>query len=115
VSVAPGGDKTLERREAGAFGTLSSGRTKLFDGEACAKGTALVAKAREDAMRDPRSQRATRGGSSGGRARGTSNDRSGRSSRGDARLSRLSATAIAQRTPGVGAGRRETCREIACG
>jgi hypothetical protein len=71
----------------------------LFDGEACAKGTALVANASEDAMRDPRSQRAARRGSSGGRARGISNDRSGRSSRGDARLFRSGTTAIAHRTP----------------
>src|SRR5262249_31328099 len=45
------------------------GRTMLFGGEACAKGTAMVANLLEDAMRDPRSQRAGRGGSSGGRAR----------------------------------------------
>jgi hypothetical protein len=60
----------------------------LFDGEACAKGTAMVAKARDGAMRDPRPQRTTRGGSSGGRAGVALNDRLSRSSRGDARLPR---------------------------
>jgi hypothetical protein len=89
-------------------------KTMLFDGEACAKGTALVAKARDDAMRDPRPQRTTRRGSSGGRARGTSKcgvrglpgpvlrNCSGRS-RGDTRLLR-STTSDRLSNPRSGAG-----------
>jgi len=40
----------------------------LFEGEACAKGTAMVAKARMSKARDPRPCSASGGGSSGGRA-----------------------------------------------
>lgn len=76
-------------------------RTMLFEGEVGVKGTALVAEAREDAMRSPRSQRASRGGSSGGRAEIPSNDRSSRSSRDGARLLRSNTTVIAERTPRV--------------
>lgn len=74
VSVAPGGDRPW-RGEAEILGGVGSGRTMRFLGEACAKGTALVADAREDAMRGPRSQRATRGGSSGGRSSFTQDGR----------------------------------------
>jgi len=76
-----------------------SGRTMLFDGEACAKGTALVAKAREDAMRvlgrnAQRAEVAVEVEHAEPRM-----IELGRSSRGDARLSRPIAMASSQRTP----------------
>jgi hypothetical protein len=45
----------------------------LFEGEACAKGTALVAKTRANVTRDPRPRAGASGGSSGGRAQITRN------------------------------------------
>jgi len=60
----------------------SSRRMMLFEGEACAKGTALVADAREKKAWDPRPSSLACGGSSGGRARVTSSSaRSGKSAR----------------------------------
>ena len=67
ADVCPSRPARTTPEEAIVIAAFGLGRTMLFEGEACAKGTALVAEAREDAMRDPRSQRATRGGSSGGR------------------------------------------------
>ena len=107
--------QTLERCPAVATAVFGLGRTMLFESEACAKGTALVADAREDAMRGPRTQRTTRGGSSGGRAGVVSNDRSGKSSRDDARLLRPIAEEIAEKNPMSGAQHCEVLREIARG
>jgi hypothetical protein len=79
--------------------SLALGETKLFDGEACAKGTALVAKAREDAMR-VLGRNAQRGEVAVEVEHAESRMIDlGRSSRGDARLSRPNATAIAQMAP----------------
>jgi hypothetical protein len=97
----PAGTDPGEAR-SGSEGSIGLRCTKLFDGEACAKGTALVAKALEDAMRILGRNALARGGSSGGRARGTSNDRT-------------RAASLAQKNPRSGADRREACREIGCG